>query len=73
METDLYIDHWSEKHNKEDHIVETFEGKLKMKNVSEQKYLGFIISDDGSNTKNILAKDKRAQGIKREIQYLIHG
>ena len=29
-----------------------------MQNVSEQKYLGFIISEDGTNIKNILAKEK---------------
>ena len=69
----MHIDYWSEKHNEEDQIMETFKGKIKMKNVSEQKYLGFIISDDGTNIKNILAKEKRAHGIKREIQYLTNG
>ena len=34
VKSDLFIDHWNEKHNKEDHIIDTFEGKLKMKNVS---------------------------------------
>ena len=58
VETDLYIDYWSEKHNKEDHLIETFEGKIKMKSVSEQKYLGFIPLDDGANTNNVIAKEK---------------
>ena len=44
-----------------------------MKNVSEQKYLGFILSDDGSNLKNIFEKQKRANGIIREIQYSVEG
>ena len=57
-ETDLHIDYWSEKHNEEDQIMETFEGKIKMKNVSDQKYLGFIISDDGTNIKIYLLKKK---------------
>ena len=69
----MHIDYWSEKHNEEDQIMETFKGKIKMKNFSEQKYLGFIISDDGTNIKNILAKEKKAHGIKCEIQYLING
>ena len=30
----------------------------KIENVSEQKYLGFTISEDGSNQKNIEAKTK---------------
>ena len=73
VENDLYIDHWSEKHNMKDQLVETFEGKLKMKNVTEQKYLGFIISEDGSNLKYIESKGKRSIGIIKTIQYLIQG
>ena len=42
-----------------------------MKNVKEQKYLGFLISEDGSNIKNIIAKEKRAHGIKKQIQFLM--
>ena len=72
-ESDLYIDFWNEKNDKEDKLTETFGGKLKMKNVQEQKYLGFIISMAGSNMKNIIAKDKRAHGIKRDIQHLMQG
>ena len=72
-DTDLSIDYWSEKHDKEDKLIEQFEGKIKMKHVEEQKYLGFIISKDGSNMNNIIAKEKRAQGIKRQIQHLMKG
>jgi hypothetical protein len=71
VETDLYIDTWSETHTKEGHLVETFEGKVKMKNVSEQKYLGFVLSEDGSNKKYIEAKQKRAIGIIKDIEYQI--
>ena len=73
MGTDLFIDHSSKKHNENDHLVEQYEGKGKMNNVTEQKYLGFIISNDGSNMKNIEAKEKRAIWIKRTIKYLING
>ena len=73
VENDLFIDHWTEKHNKEDQLIDTFEGKLKMKNFSEQKYLGFIISEDGSNMKNIEAKGKRSIGIIKQIQFLVQG
>ena len=72
-EDNLYIDNWSEKHDKEDNFIEKFEGKVIMKNVSEQKYLGFIISKDGSNMKNIEAKRNRALGIKKQIQFLLQG
>ena len=41
-----------------------------MKNVKEQNYLGFITSEDGSNIKNIIAKEKQAHGItKKPIQF----
>ena len=36
-----------------------------MKRVTEQKYLGFVVSEDGSNMKNIEVKEKRAIGIKK--------
>ena len=35
--TDLYIDHWSETHDENNHLVEQFQGKIKMKNVGQQK------------------------------------
>ena len=63
VNSELYIDYWSEKHDKIDQLIETFEGKIRMKNVSEQKYLGFVLSEDGSNMKHIMAKQNRAIGI----------
>ena len=47
VKSDLFIDVWSEKHDEKDQLVEKFEGKMPMKNVPEQKYLGFILSEDG--------------------------
>ena len=73
VKSDLFIDVWSEKHNENDHLIETFEGKVPMTNVSEQKYLGFILSKDGTKLKNIFEKKKRANGIIREIEYLGKG
>ena len=61
----------SEKHNEKDQLIETFERKIRMKNVTEQKCLGFIISEDGSNLKNIEAKVKKSTGIIKTIQFLI--
>ena len=73
VNSELYIDYWSEKHDKTDQLIETFEGKIRMKNVSEQKYLGFILSEDGSNMRHIMAKQKRAIGIRKDISYLLEG
>ena len=63
VENDLYIDHWTEEHDKNDQLIDTYQGKLKMKNVKELKYLGFIISEDGSYMNNIEAMGKKAIGI----------
>ena len=71
VETELLIDHWSEIHDENGHLIESYEGKVKMNKVNEQKYLGFVISSDGSNMNNIEAKEKRAIGIIKTIQYLI--
>ena len=71
METDLYVDHWSETHNKNGHLINEFKGKIKMKNVHEQKYLGFVLSENGSNLNNIKTKQNRAFGIKKDIEYRI--
>ena len=73
METDLFIDHWSEAHNETGDLIEKFEGKIKMKNVNEQKYLGFVLSKNGSNLNNIEAKQKIAIGIKKDIEYRVKG
>ena len=71
--TNLYIDHWSETHDDKNHLVEHFQGKIQMKNFSEQKHLGFILGEDGTNMKNIKVKQNRAIGIKKQIEYMIKG
>ena len=73
FETDLFIDYWKETHNNQGHIEDIFKGKIKMTNVSEQKYLGFVLSKNGSNLNNIISKQNRAIGIKKDIEYLIKG
>ena len=50
---DLCIDNWTEKHYEDGHLIEKYEGQLIMKLVSEQKYLGIVLSKDGSNIKKI--------------------
>jgi hypothetical protein len=52
-QSDLYIDHWSENHGTEGNLNKQFEGQVKMVNVPEQKDLGYILSEDKSNMKNI--------------------
>ena len=72
VNSNLYIDKWSETHDKKDHLIETFEVKVRMERVTEQKYLGFVVSEDGSNMKNIEVKEKRAIGIKKKRYSIPH-
>ena len=67
------IDYWSERHDNNDHLIVNFEGKLDMNEVSLHKYLGFVITSDGSNITNIEAKQKMAIGIIKTIEYLTKG
>ena len=69
MNSNLYIDKWSEINDKKDHLIKTFEGKVRMERVTEQNYLGFVVSEDGSNMKNIEVKEKRAIGIKKRYSF----
>ena len=71
MPTDLYIDHWSETHDENNHLVEKFEGKIKMRNFIQQKYLVFMLSEDGTSMKNIEKKLNRSIGIKKQIEFMI--
>ena len=41
-----------------------YEGKTKMKEVIEYKYLGFVMSNSASNVPNILDKKEKVAGIK---------
>lgn len=47
------------------------DGEHKLENVNEDKYLGYIISIDGKNTKDIAAKTAKAIGIKNQIKNIL--
>ena len=49
--------------------VQTNEHKIEM--VEEEKYLGTIISVDGSNLKDIEAKADKAQGILKQVKSML--
>ena len=51
----------------DDDLVETFDGQVKMENVDEQKYLGFILSRTGDNMANIKQMKNKSIGIIRQI------
>jgi hypothetical protein len=73
---DLFVEGWKRKEVKEinvDHVnlEDEYEGECKMDEVSEEKYLGDIISVDGKNMKNIVARVNRGTGIITQIMAIL--
>ena len=73
---DLFVDGWKVKEVTE---VETgkatledeHDGLVKMEEVKEDKYLGDVISQDGKNMKNILARKDKAVGVVTQIMSIL--
>ena len=73
---DLFVEGWKIKEVEEinvDHgeVEDEYVGECKMDEVSEEKYLGDIISVDGKNMKNIVARANRGTGIVTQIMGIL--
>ena len=73
---DLYVDGWKieETHDiqsGEDITIEKNIGNVKMKETSDQKYLGDIISNDGKNIKNMQARHNKGNSVITYIMLLL--
>ena len=69
---DLHIDNWGlKKIDEEKTGLENLEdvhlGYYKIEGVEEEKYLGDIISSDGSNMKNVVTRKGKSNGILKQI------
>ena len=64
---------WRQEHDDKNNFIETFDGEHTVKETAQTKYLGCILSKDGTNTKNIKMKVNKAIGIRKVIQTLIKG
>ena len=53
--------------------TDIFDGDFEMENVDSVKYLGDILSTDGSNIKNIEAIKSKAIGAVKQIIYILEG
>ena len=72
----IYLDSWTskEKENEDTGQIsfeEKYSGKMKVAEVSEVKYLGNILSSDGSNIKDISMKCNRGVGTINKIQNIL--
>ena len=68
----LTVDKWSVIHvenieTKDSDLIETYEGRVEIKNTDNQKYLGFVLSCKGDNMVNINAMKKKSIWIIRKI------
>ena len=68
----LVVDNWNINHEENKKtgstkIVETYEGKIDIEQVTEYKYLGFIISSTGDNMAQIRHMKNKSVGIIRSI------
>ena len=69
--TDLYVDGWLMKETENTNTketVETFNGEEEIKEADDTKYLGQIISKDGTNTKNIESRGHKEIGLVNKIE-----
>ena len=74
--TPVFLDHWTtkEKENEKSgqiHFQEKYQGKLKIKDVSDVKYLGNKLTSEGSNMQDIVMKCNRGVGINNKIQNIL--
>ena len=68
----LSVDKWSVEHREvkttgDTELVETFIGQVEIGKCTEQRYLGFIISNSGNNMANIQAIKNKSIGTIRQI------
>ena len=69
---DLHVDSWKMKTVNEvetggNKLVDEYTGLHEMKEVETEKYLGDVISSDGKNLKNMMARKGRGTGITNQI------
>ena len=69
---DLHIDNWGLKKIDEEktgleNLEDVYLGYYKIEGVEEEKYLGDIISSDGSNMKNVVTRKGKSNGILKQI------
>ena len=75
---DLFVDNWKLKKQNDyftgdENIEDEEDGKAKLDNIENEKYLGDIVSVDGKTKKNILARRNKGIGIVNQIMTMLDG
>ena len=71
--SELKVNIWKQTHDSKNNFIEEFDGEHILKETVQTKYLGCILSNDGTNTKSIRMKVNKSIGIRKTIQTLIKG
>ena len=67
----LTVDTWKLKHTKSGNMIEEFQGKVELKEEESLMYLGYMLSNKGSNMPNIIHKRNKSIGTQKQIPRLI--
>ena len=75
---DLELDDWKVENVEhldtgENYLVDEFQGPSKLQESKVEKYLGDLIANDGTNTKNILSRKAKAIGIVDSVMAKLRG
>ena len=68
---EMEVDSWEVVHDENGSMHELFKGKVKIEEEESLMYLGFMLSKDGVNMKNIIYKQNKTIGTKKQIIKLI--
>ena len=73
---DLFVDGWklkevTELESGQVNLEDEHDGQHEMKTVEQEKYLGYILSSDGRNVKNISSRKNRAAGSVTQIMSIL--
>ena len=74
VNSELVVDSWKIDYEKSNgDLIKTYNGKVPIEKVTEQKYLGFVLSSTGHNMANIRSIQKKSIGIVRKIIKKLNG
>ena len=71
--SELKVDIWKQTHDDDNSFHEAFDYEHNLKDTIQTKYLGCMLSNDGSNSQNIKIKVNKAFGTRNVIKTLIKG
>ena len=69
--SELFVDSWQLQHTEEGDTEENFIGKVRMEEKDSLLYLGYMLSQKGSNLPNIGHKNQKSIGTQNQIPKLI--